>query len=211
MYSTYLFDWDGSLANTLPTWLRIHQEIFHHFGLEFNDKKVYEKILADVNFEKDIGVKDPQFIADKYAEAYAEIEANVELNVGAEELIRHLHAAGKKIAIVTGSNRPPVKKVLKRCRVEGMIDVLICAEDTKLHKPNPEPLLKALHKLGVTKKGAVMVGDTYFDMNAGKALGIDTILYHHPGFHDKYYDLAEQVQQNPPTHVVANLLDILKL
>jgi HAD superfamily hydrolase (TIGR01662 family) len=211
MYSTYLFDWDGSLANTLEVWLRIHRDIFQHFGLEFNDKKVYEKILADVNFEKDIGVNDPQFIADKYAEAYRLIDEGVELNEGAIELLTQLRAAGKKLAIVTGSNRPPVERVLEKCHMLDVLYVIISVEDTKLHKPNPQPLIKALEKMGVTKEGAVMVGDTYFDMNAGKALGIDTILYHHPGFHDEYYDLADQVRENPPTHIVANLLDILKL
>lgn len=210
MYSTYLFDWDGSLADTLSIWLEIHQEIFQHFGLTFTDKKVFEKILADVNFEKDIGVKDPEFVADKYAEAYKRIEREAKLRPEAGEVINQLHAAGKNLAIVTSSNLTPVKAVLDKSGIADKV-VLITAEDTKLHKPNPAPLIKALEKLGVDKDGAVMVGDTYFDVNAGKALGIDTILYHHPGFHDQYYDLADQVRENPPTHIVANLLDILKL
>ncbi len=210
MYKAYLFDWDGCLADTLAIWLHTHEQIFSHFGIPFPEHRDFEQVLADLNFEKGVQARDPKYVAEMYAKCDREISQHADLNPGAAELIKDLKAKGKKIAIVTSSPRQQVETMLKRQQLLDDCNVLVCAEDTTKHKPHPEPLIKALEILQVDKSDAVMIGDTYYDINAAKALGMDCVLYHSP-MHDKFYDLTEEVKQNPPTHVVANLVDILKL
>ena len=48
-------------------------------------------------------------------------------------------------------------------------------EDTDLHKPNPEPLLLALQKLGVSADSCVYIGDAVVDVLAAKAAGMASI------------------------------------
>ena len=51
------------------------------------------------------------------------------------------------------------------------MDVVIGAEDTERHKPDPDPLLEALRRLEADPGEAVYVGDSPFDVRAAKAAG----------------------------------------
>ena len=53
--------------------------------------------------------------------------------------------------------------------------MVIAAEDTERHKPDPAPLLEALRRLGAGAEGACYVGDAPFDLLAGRAAGLTTI------------------------------------
>src|SRR5688572_11556581 len=114
MYSTYLFDFDGCLVDSLEICMRYYREIYAHFGLELKDKVDTEKLLADINFMSQLEAQDPEFVARKDAECDAEITGTAQLNPGALELINTLKAEGKKLAIVSSSVRQPVEAVLKR-------------------------------------------------------------------------------------------------
>lgn len=47
-------------------------------------------------------------------------------------------------------------------------------EDVEQVKPHPEPVLKAIEKLGVSKEDVLMIGDNYHDIEAGKNAGVKT-------------------------------------
>ena len=49
------------------------------------------------------------------------------------------------------------------------MDVVIGAEDTERHKPDPDPVLEALRRLGAEPADAAYVGDSPFDIRAAKA------------------------------------------
>jgi pyrophosphatase PpaX len=59
--------------------------------------------------------------------------------------------------------------------VRSRFDVVVTADDTLRHKPNPDPVLHALEVLGAGVEGACYVGDAPFDMQAGGAAGVITI------------------------------------
>ena len=63
------------------------------------------------------------------------------------------------------------------------IDVLVGAEDTERHKPDPDPVLEALRHLGASPEEAVYVGDSPFDIRAGNAAGVFTIAVGWGGIH----------------------------
>ena len=54
-------------------------------------------------------------------------------------------------------------------------EVTVGAEDTERHKPNPEPLLLAIERLGEGVADAVYVGDSPFDVQAAKAAGMGSV------------------------------------
>jgi pyrophosphatase PpaX len=54
--------------------------------------------------------------------------------------------------------------------------VLITPEDTDRHKPEPEPALAALQRLGAPPREALFIGDSSFDIECGSRAGIDTAL-----------------------------------
>jgi pyrophosphatase PpaX len=64
---------------------------------------------------------------------------------------------------------------LKLCEIDSYIHEAVCLEDTRVHKPKPEPILAALEKLKMPAEQAVYVGDSFHDVAAGRAAGVKTI------------------------------------
>jgi pyrophosphatase PpaX len=98
--------------------------------------------------------------------AYADIEG---------ALLR-LRGAGRRLGIVTSKSRDAVAlawEVLPT--LPELFDVVVAAEDSERHKPAPDPLLVALERLGAGTDGACYVGDSPFDILAGRAAGLVTI------------------------------------
>jgi pyrophosphatase PpaX len=93
-----------------------------------------------------------------------------------EQSLRELRAEGRRMGIVTSKSHDAVALawgVLPGLR--DLFDVVITAEDTERHKPDPAPVLEALAQLGAGAQGACYVGDAPFDLRAGRAAGVTTI------------------------------------
>jgi HAD superfamily hydrolase (TIGR01549 family) len=89
------------------------------------------------------------------------------------ELPGLLRAAGYKIGIVTSSVRQYAEAVLKNFGVH--CDVLVAYHDTPNHKPNPEPLQKAIAALGLPPAGVCHVGDDAKDHEASYQAQVTSI------------------------------------
>jgi pyrophosphatase PpaX len=94
---------------------------------------------------------------------------------GMEDALAGLRAAGRTLGIITSKSHDAVRLAFDVLPIEGYFDVVIAAEDTKRHKPDPAPLLAALDRLGRERNGACYVGDAPFDLDAGSAAGVATI------------------------------------
>ena len=91
---------------------------------------------------------------------------------GVPELVADLAAAGITAGIATSKGREAAVETLQLAGVD--LPVTVAMEDTALHKPNPEPILLALERLGCTGP-AVYVGDAVVDIEAARAAGPDSI------------------------------------
>jgi len=92
----------------------------------------------------------------------------------------------------------------------GLFDAIIAWDDVTEHKPNAEPIEKALEAIGGNKEQAIMVGDTEKDILAGHNAGVDTVLYYPPE-HSKFYSY-DRLTKHKPTHVIKDfrkLIDIV--
>lgn len=70
--------------------------------------------------------------------------------------------------------------------------MLVGAEDTERHKPDPDPLLEALARMGAQPQDAAYVGDSPFDIRAGKAAGTLAVAVGWGGIHPDERLLHEQ-------------------
>lgn len=89
---------------------------------------------------------------------------------GIIELINTLQATNINIAIVTSSPRPYCEKILNFFEISNVVTV--CYHDTKLHKPNPEPIFKAIELLSENPKNIYSIGDEEKDIIASKCAGV---------------------------------------
>lgn len=93
---------------------------------------------------------------------------------GIVELIDALQMANINVAIVTSSPRSYCEKILNYFNISNVKTV--CYHDTKQHKPNPEPINKAVELLGEKPENIYSVGDDEKDIIASKQAGVISCL-----------------------------------
>ena len=92
---------------------------------------------------------------------------------GIADLLRKLREKAVPIARVTSSPRPYCKRVIDH--FQWKIDLIVAYHDTRLHKPHPAPLEKAIELGNVDSVNAVHVGDSEADTQAAKVAGITAV------------------------------------
>lgn len=83
-----------------------------------------------------------------------------------------LEARGHPMAVVTSKATAVARRGLAFTGLEHFFPVVIGADDTTRHKPDPEPVRLALDRLGYTPSEALFVGDSTHDILAGRAAGV---------------------------------------
>jgi HAD superfamily hydrolase (TIGR01509 family) len=100
-----------------------------------------------------------------------ELRGEVRLFPGIPEALEGLSKSGLRLGVVTGENRLELSGNRRHVDLDGLIEVWICADDAPFAKPHPAPVRLALDALGCRPAQAVMIGDTRFDMEAGREAG----------------------------------------
>lgn len=93
---------------------------------------------------------------------------------GVREAVRRLKARGIGLGIVSSKLRDGCLRGLARCRLDGLFDVIVAADDVDRPKPHPEPVRRALTQLGAHAERTIFVGDSPHDLAAGSAAGVWT-------------------------------------
>lgn len=86
-----------------------------------------------------------------------------------------LEARGHPMAIVTSKATAGARRGLSRTGIERFFPVVVGADETTRHKPDPEPVRLALARLGYGPEEALFVGDSTHDVVAGRAAGVVTV------------------------------------
>jgi pyrophosphatase PpaX len=107
-----------------------------------------------------------------YRRAHDEMLRPIE---GISGLLERLSNAGARIAVVSSKKTDYLELGLNRLGLGSWIDVLVGADHTHRHKPDPEPLLHAAGLLGAVPSRCIYVGDAVTDIVAGRAAGMATI------------------------------------
>jgi pyrophosphatase PpaX len=109
------------------------------------------------------------------------------------ELLPGLRAEGRRLGIVTAKRHRTVDLALARFpALASSFEVVVAHEDTERHKPEPDPVLLAVEKLGGSPEEAAYVGDSPFDIGAAKAAGVFAIAVGWGGIHPDERLLAQE-------------------
>jgi pyrophosphatase PpaX len=111
---------------------------------------------------------------------------------GIEELLVRLKEEGRRLGIVTAKRRATVALAFNVLPLEHLFETVVGGDETKAHKPDPEPLLLAAERLGVDPNECAYVGDSPFDIRAAKAAGMFAVAVTWGGIHDRQKLEAEQ-------------------
>lgn len=94
---------------------------------------------------------------------------------GTVDVLTSLHQRGHPIALVTSKMSALAKQSLDYVGLAPFVDVVIGADETSRHKPDPEPVVVALQRLGASAGRALFLGDSPHDIRAGNAAGVISV------------------------------------
>ena len=180
MVTTVLFDFDGTLVNTNDLIIASWQYTYKHYlGHEVS----LEHIVASFGevLPLTMAREFPDVDVDEACNVYRDYQLHVAEEMiktfeGIPDLLKELNARGYRVAIVTSRTRESALRYLDMLEISGYFEDLVTCDDTNKHKPDPEPILVCLRKLGVSANEAVMVGDSPFDMKCANNAGVKSVL-----------------------------------
>jgi pyrophosphatase PpaX len=205
-----LFDLDGTLVDSGAIILAS----FKHAARTVLARDVEEEQIAALvggsNLHDQMRVLSPAHV-DELVRVYREhnrpLHDELEAFEGVEELVETLSEQGRKLGIVTAKGRRTVDLAFAVLSLERYFDAVVTADMTDRHKPDPDPVLKALELLESEPAQAAFVGDSPYDIAAGKAAGVFTVAVSWGKIHPE--ERLVEAGADVLVHTPQELLDVL--
>ena len=177
-YPAVLFDLDGTLIDSgaiiLASFRHATQTVLRR---EIPDAEL-AALVGGSNIHDQMRAIDAAQV-DELVRVYREhnepLHDELEAFEGIEHVLARLKRDGRLLGIVTAKRRKTVELAFAVLPLERYFDVVVTSDMTERHKPDPEPVLTALGRLGVGPAEAAFVGDSPFDVASGKAAGVFTV------------------------------------
>ena len=211
-FRVVLFDLDGTLIDSGPIILASMQ---HAVRTVLDREIAYEELAATVGGQglvAQMAQLEPGRV-DELVEVYREhndpLHETLEAFDGMIDVLPRLRAEGRRLGIVTAKRHRTVALAL-RLAFPGLrehFDVVVAHEDTDRHKPDPDPVLAAVERLGAEPADAAYVGDSPFDIQAAKAAGAFAVAVAWGGIHSD--ERCSPRSRTPSSARREELLDVL--
>ena len=205
-----LFDFDGTLLNTNELIIQTFMHVLNDkFPGQYSPQDCINFIGPSLKetFEQIAPNEVDEMIAKYRQWNHAYHDHYVKEFDGVNETLEELKKQGHKLAIVSTKKRDTIERGLQFMKAEHYFDFWIGLEDVRKVKPDPEPVLLALERLKMPKEKALMIGDNYHDILAGKNAGIKTAGV---AWSIKGEEYLRQFQPDYMLHHISDLLTIVK-
>jgi pyrophosphatase PpaX len=177
-YPTVLFDLDGTLIDSgaiiLASFKHATQTVLRReipeaeLAARAGGSNIYDQMRA-------LDERRAEELVRVYREHNEPLHDELEVFEGVEHVLAELQRQGRRLGIVTAKRRKTVELAFAVLPLERYFDVVVTSDTTDRHKPDPAPVLAALELLGAGPDEAAFVGDSPFDVGAGKAAGVYTV------------------------------------
>jgi pyrophosphatase PpaX len=150
-----------------------------------------------------------QALANRMVDAYrahnGEILPTMPLYAGVRETLIAIKARGQTVGLVTSKGRGAANISLDGHAIAPHFDLVMASDDTKKHKPDPEPLLEAARRLGIPPESIAYVGDSVHDIRCALGAGCLAVAALWGPFE------VETLLALKPHHAVKSLADLVEL
>jgi len=176
-YDAYLFDCDGTIADSMPLHYHVWSETLGRLGCEFPEPLSYEwagvpiaEVVNRLNARNGLSMPIQETLKQReeiyyrslpFVQPIPEVIEQIELNYGRIPL-----------AVVSGSPRESVVRTLSTLGVLDRFQTLVTAEDTARGKPAPDPYLLAAERLGVEPTRCLVFEDGEAGFRSAEAAGM---------------------------------------
>ncbi len=178
MIKAILFDLDGTLLETQEFVLGALEYALKKYDYPPLDREK-AKTLIGTPLPKYYEILAPGSDKEKMVKAHEDFQlSHTQLVTPFPQVLEtldYLKKQGYKLAVVTNRYSKTLMPILKANNMTGFFGAIVAADHVQNTKPHPEHLLAALNKLNADKSESYMVGDSEFDILAGKNTGVKTI------------------------------------
>jgi pyrophosphatase PpaX len=170
-----VFDWDGTLVDSLPAIYEANLRVLEEYGLAFDDERYRAAYVPDwrLMYQR-LGLAEEHVEAagERWLALYAGTDTAA-LLPGITESLQRLSDAGFVMGLVTAGDSVVVERQLERFGIGHHLRVRVFGDDDVPTKPHPDPLLLALRQLDRAERVATAryVGDVPDDMRMARAVG----------------------------------------
>lgn len=180
-YKLVVFDWDGTLMDSLSRIVHSMQQAAMDLGLEVRSAGQVHDIIGlalDLAIERlypGLSMAGIARMHERYAFHYVEGDQEPSpFYAGVPELLQQLRDQNVLLSVATGKSRKGLDRILQAHQVEPLFHSTRCADETR-SKPEPDMLLEILDYHDLQPRDAVMVGDTEFDLEMARRAGVDSV------------------------------------
>ncbi|MCJ8203521.1 HAD-IIIA family hydrolase [Pseudomonas sp. RGM2987] len=180
-YKLLIFDWDGTLANSIGRIVESMHVASDRSGFARCDDLAVKGIIglglpeAIRSLYPDIQDEELVVFRQHYADYYIALEAEPSpLFDGVADTLQTLRAEGYHLAVATGKARRGLDRVLKSHGWDDYFDITRAADETA-SKPHPLMLEQILAHCNMRPEQALMVGDSSFDLQMARNAGMGSV------------------------------------
>lgn len=177
-----IFDFDGTLADTQRGILATAQEVLRRMGRGPADEKALAATIGlplIENFTRGAGLSEEE--AGRAVEIYRDIFESVAIPTitpfpGVEETLAALFSRGVPMAVASSRGQRSLEILMQHTGLDRYIPLthVFGLETAARPKPAPDMVYVILGKLGAKPEETLVIGDTTFDIEMGKAAGCYT-------------------------------------
>ena len=176
-----ILDFDGTLADTRGLIVMTMQQTIQELGLEPRTddqcaamiglplKQAFTDLIPMTDAMGDLCV-------DTYRKIFKENNTNYTAPAfpNVLETLRLLSDKGFTLTIASSRSHWSLMEFVESMNLQEVMSYILGGDDVTQAKPNPEPVLKTLEKFGCTPDEAIVIGDTWYDIEMGRRAGVRT-------------------------------------
>ncbi len=174
-YKAVFYDLDGTLVNTLDMnlypLLRILRE---ETGRDWPIAELLPYFsYPGLQLLEELGIRDVETTYARWVRYVNEYETGATPFDGVPETLKTIKDHGIIQAVVSSKLRKQYEIDVVGNNLHVFMETAVLADDTKKHKPHPDPLLLCLERLGLSAEDVLYVGDSPSDYVAACRAGMD--------------------------------------
>jgi len=170
---------DGVITNTMPDHYHSWKIILKEEGLHVTYEDIYKRegqpgisSVRELSLEYQIAIDEKKAaqILRKKENLFKKI-VKTRFITGARNFLKHLHRNNMRLALVTGTSRHELHRILP-ASLRDLFSVIVTGNDVKHGKPHPEPYLRSLKGLKIKPSEAVVIENAPFGIRSAKRAGL---------------------------------------
>jgi pyrophosphatase PpaX len=210
-YPYVLFDLDGTLIDSGPIILASMQHAVKSVlgreipAEEFAVSVGGQGLIAQM---RALDASRVEELMTAYSEHNDPLHETLQAFDGLTQVLPRLRSDGRRLGIVTSKRHRTVALALDRFPwLVEYFDAVVAYDDTERHKPDPEPVLAGIERLGGEPSTSAYVGDSPFDITSAKAAGAYAVAVTWGGLHGE--ERLLEAKPDVLVHEPEELLDVL--